>query len=163
MGLFGNTDDGLMETAIRLCWLDCKFFPSPAEIKQAIKNLQYNEQTEPKLQRLPPRSNWIEPKATEAFAVVKSGQAQAYLDSQDYSELAEYATLCVGKVSLELVKQCANEIQYAMEVNDQCRGCGYSDGKCPSTGNHPILYIRRNGWIDYEMKACANNRMEGTK
>ncbi len=156
---FSKFDDGLMETAIIYCRENVRGFPQVADIKNAIREIQRDLRTEPRLQQLPQRANWMSSKAAEAFEVDKSGKAQAYLDSQDYTELHTYAKLSFPEISLELVKINANEIQYCMDENNRCRGCGYSDGNCiPNSGYHPVLYLRKNGVMQYDMMRCAKKR-----
>jgi hypothetical protein len=65
---FQRYPDDLMETAIISCINYCKTFPTIAEIKQAIRDLQYVEQTKPK--QLEHRSNWNEPLADKAFKML---------------------------------------------------------------------------------------------
>jgi hypothetical protein len=157
MGLFGCKDDGLMETAVRLCWLKCKFFPTPAEITESIKELINEEQTQPELQYLPKKAKWMSKAASKAAEIVREGKAKELLDSLDYSELCEYAKQYFPEISLELVKKNSNEIQYCMEENNRCHGCQHTDGKCHNAGCYPVLRLDKNGWMDWEMRMCGKN------
>jgi len=152
---FRNTDDGLMETAIRLTLMTCKRFPTIADIKQAIDEINRDQRTEPKLARLPQNPHWSSPESKKAFAAMRTGREKEFLAAIDYTKLLEWARLTWPEISMETVKRNANELQYVMEETSRCFGCQYTDGKCHNNGYYPALCLEKDGWMHEEMKMCG--------
>jgi hypothetical protein len=157
MGLFGGKDDGLIETAVRLCWLKCKFFPTPADINEAIKDLQYEEQTKPKLQ-LPSRQNWYDPQAKKAFEMVAQGKAKQFLDEADIGELLEYARIHFPDISPETVRKNYPELQQGLECSNMCWNCRIDKNACLTQGWTIKHWLHKDGRIANEMAKCQKNK-----
>lgn len=129
MQTFQKESDDLMQTAIISCLSYCKKFPTIAEIKEAIKDLQYEEQTKPKIQ-LP----WDMPReinlAQKAREFVQSGKAKEYLQSIDITKLVEYAKVHFPSISNELVLKNYNEFSDGLKQLDQCFSCRMMKQTC---------------------------------
>lgn len=153
--MFGNIADDVMETAIRLCLLSCKKFPTVADIKGAINeiNRDLSYQSKPHLEQ--PSAKWMSKAASKAAAIVREGKAKEFFDRLDYSDLHIFAKQYFPEIGIETVKENSNEIQYCMEENNRCLGCQWNDGNCHNSGFYPALVINKNGWISWEMKMCG--------
>jgi hypothetical protein len=153
MGLFGNKDDGLMETAVRLCWLNYKYFPTPAEITQSIKDLQYEEQTKPKqLSWEVKRTNTLHQKIMD-MATGKT-DTKEYLSKVDISEMRQYAKVLFPDISDELVLKNYPEFASGMESQAMCFACRTDPSVCITKGYQIRHRMESNGYIKNEMAKC---------
>jgi hypothetical protein len=143
MKTFEKEPDDLMETAIISCFDYCKEFPTIADVKEVIREIQRDKRLQPKLQQLASNPKWKEPPKVKEY---------------DYNELYQYAKLFFSEITMEQVKLNDNEINENMQTNNCCHGCGYTDGNCPSGGYHPVMYMRENGRIQNDMMRCEKKR-----
>lgn len=151
MGLFGNKDDGLMETALRSCWTACKFFPTPADITEAIKDLQYDESTKPKqLVWEVKRTDSLHQKIMD-MATGKT-DTKEYLKTVDITKLAAYARIFFPSISDELVLKNYPELSSGLESQDMCFYCKTSKQAC----NNVIVKheLMPNGFINNLVARC---------
>lgn len=151
MGLFSGKDNGLMETAIRSCWLGCKFFPTPADITEAIKDLMYVEQTKPKqLAWDVKRTDSLHKKIMD-MATGKTSTKE-YLASVDITKLAEYARVFFPAISNELVLKNYPELSSGLESQNMCHYCRTSKQACNNVMvKHELL---PNGYIKNLYQVC---------
>lgn len=153
MGLFGNKDDGLMETAVRLCWLNYKYFPTPAEITQSIKDLQYEEQTKPKqLSWEVKRTNSLHQKIMD-MATGKT-DTKEYLSKVDISEIRQYAKVFFPDISDVLVLKNYPEFAHGMESQAMCFACRIDKSACITGGYQVTHWLYKDGTVKNEMKKC---------
>lgn len=154
MGLFGNKDDGLMETALRLCWSTCKFFPTPAEITTAIKELVFEETTKPKQigYEVKRDSNL----AKKALDFVRDGKAKEYMQSLNIDKLVEYARDKFPDISPELVLRNYPEFMQGMEQQEKCFACRMQKQACQGWMVKPYLDFK-TGWVSNQMGKCEKN------
>jgi hypothetical protein len=153
MGLFGTKDDGLMETALRSCYLSCKFWPTPADITEAIKDLQYVEQTKPKqLAWDVKRTGSLHQKIMD-MATGKT-DTKEYLASVDISEMKQYAKVFFPDISDELVLKNYPEFAHGMESQAMCFACRVDKSVCITGGYQVRHWINKDGTVKNEMKKC---------
>jgi hypothetical protein len=153
MGLFGNKDDGLMETAIRLCWLNYKYFPTPAEITQSIRDLQYEEQTKPKqLSWFVKRTNSLHQQIMD-MATSKT-DTKEHLSKVDISHMRQYAKVFFPDISDELVLKNYPEFANGMESQAMCFACRTDKAVCITGGYQVRHCINKDGTVKNEMKKC---------
>jgi hypothetical protein len=156
MGLFGNKDDGLMETALHLCWTSYKFFPSPAEIKEAIKELLHEEQTQPKqLAWEVKRNNSLHQKIME-MAIGKT-DTKSFISKLDVTKLMQYAKVFFPDISEETVKRNYPEFAQGRESQDMCFSCRYDQSACLTKGYQIRHALDHNGYVKNEMLKCQKN------
>lgn len=156
MGLFSNKDDGLMKTAVRLCWLKCKFFPTPADITEAIKDLTYDAQTKPK--QLPARSNWTSPAAQKVFDMVRQDKVKDYIANMDISDVTEYARTKFTEISDTLIRKNYAELAHAKHDWDMCEYCKLDSKACLTHGWYAEPTLNSDGWIVNKMAKCQKWR-----
>jgi hypothetical protein len=153
--MFGNVADDVMETAIRYCLLSCKKFPTVADIKSAISEINRDLSYQSKPQLEAPRAKWMSKAASKAAAIVRESRAKEFLDRLDYSDLHIYAKQYFPDIAIDIVKENSNVVQYCMEENNRCTGCQWTDGRCHSDGYYPVPVLNKNGSISWEMKMCG--------
>jgi hypothetical protein len=155
MGIFGRKDNGLMETALRSCWTSCKFFPTPAEITEAIRELLHEEQTKSK--QLPWDVKRDYAIATKAVKFVHDGKAAEYMASVDITQLYQYAKTQFPEISAELVRKNYSEVIAGYESVLACGACRGGKSQCVTGGYVTKLRMNSNGYMTIEMKACQKN------
>lgn len=153
---FANIQDDLFYTAILLCLDNCKGFPQIVDIKQAIRDLSYEEQTKPK--QIEHRSNWQEPLAIKAFEMVRSGQAKKFLQEVDVSNLVKYAKQHFPDITEDLVRKNIPELYQGRECQDGCFHCRLPNvTECVNKGFVVKHCMDKYGRISNEMLACQKN------
>lgn len=153
---FEKIPDDLMETAIISCINYCTKFPTIADIKQSIRDLQYEEQTKPK--QLEHRTNWHEPLATKAFKMVADRQAKKFIQDVSIGDLVEYARLYFPEISEETVRKNLPEFYQGQESQDACFACRLNSvGDCYNKGFTIKHWMEPDGRIKNEMLKCQKN------
>lgn len=154
---FQKEPDDLMETAVRSCVGFCKKFPTVADIKEAIRDLQYEEEVKPK--QLPWGGKWEEPQAKKVFEMANGNQdTKAYLASVDVTELTQYARLFFKDISEQLVIQNYPELVDGKKGADMCWNCRIDKNACLTQGwiiKHNL--DKKTGRIKNEMARCQKN------
>jgi len=151
-----------METALRLCWTTCQFFPTPADITTAIKELQFDESTKPSLQIAHDRK-WDEPMAFKAFELVgRQKDCKKYLDNVDVTELAEYARSIFPEITDELVLKNYPELSSGQQSLHTCLACTVDKSRCITQGYRIKHVLRPDGYVSNNMSRCQKN-MEQVK
>lgn len=153
MGLFGKKDDGLMATALQLCYLKCKFFPSPADISEAIQDLVYEETTKPKMIAWEVKR---EPDIAEkVMDFVRQDKAKEYMQSLDISKMVAYARIFFPAISEELVLKNYNEFSDGMKSQEMCFACRTAKQAC---GGCIVKHeLSPKGWITNLVARCEKN------
>ena len=151
MQMFQSKDDGLMETAIISCLNYCKKFPTIADIKEAIKDLMYVEETKPKqLAWDVKRTDSLHKKIMD-MATGKTSTKE-YLASVDITKLAEYARVFFPAISNELVLKNYPELSSGLESKNMCHYCRTSKQACNNVMvKHELL---PNGFIKNTYQRC---------
>jgi hypothetical protein len=151
--MFGKIQDDLFYTAITLCLSNSKTFPTVADIKQAIRELQWEETTKPK--QLEHRSNWQEPLAAKAFKMVADGQAKKFLQEVDIGDLVEYARQYFPDISEDSVRKNLPELYQGQESQDCCFSCRISSiNDCITKGFVVKHWMEKDGRITNQMLKC---------
>jgi len=158
MDEFIKEPDDLIETAIRSCITFSKKFPTVADIREAIRDLRYDEQSKPKqLAWEVKRSDSLHQKIMD----MTSGKVdtKAYLQSVDITELVVYAKQYFLDISPELVLRNLNEFTQGKEKEDQCFACRMQKQACGGWKiGHYLDY--RTGYVKNEMIKC-NKQVRG--
>ena len=155
MGEFQKYQDDLMETAIRSCMSFCKKFPTISDIKDAIKDLAYDEQTKPK--QLPWDVKRDFSIAAKAVKFVHDGKAAEYMASVDITGLHQYAKTQFPEISAELVRKNYSEVIAGYESILACGACRGGKSQCVTGGYVTKLRMTPNGYMNIEMQACQKN------
>lgn len=151
--VFGNRDDGLMETACRLVLLNCKRFPTIADFNSAIDELLHTEP--PQHPALPaPRDRAMSPAARKVLKLVRQGQAREYLDEVDVTDLMAFAREKWPDITESLVRRNLCEIMRAKEVDEMCQACMWAPKDCVSGGYRSVYSITPEGWLEETMMPC---------
>lgn len=147
-----------METAINLCLLSCKSFPTVADIRQAIDELRRESKTAPVLQKLPSRSRWTSPAAQTAFNTVKSGKAKEHMQGIEISDLLKFAKgIFSEEISEASVRKYLPEFMLAQESADMCSRCMWDKEQCTNSGFKVRIRVNKHGIIANEMMPCEKN------
>ena len=157
LDIFRRESDDVMDMAIRMCLLSCKHPPAIADIKQAIT--EWHQKAARNTSALPPaRSRQKSPAAEKAFSLVKSGQAQAYMDAYYNRDVWEWIRTKMPDLSDESIRRNYCEVADAYESQSRCLGCQHRDGKCDTSGYYAVPLMDPGGWIRIEMARCAKGR-----
>ena len=150
MQTFQNKDDGLMETAIISCLNFCKKFPTIADIREAIKDLVYEEQTKPK------QILWEVKRdasiSKKAFDMVAQGKTKEYMQSIDITKLHEYARIEFPDISTGLLLQNYLEFIQGFEQQEKCWACRTQKQAC--SGYMTKVRLDKKGVASTEMSKC---------
>jgi hypothetical protein len=155
MGEFQKYQDDLMETAVRSCMSFCKKFPTISDIKDAIKDLAYEEQTKPK--QLPWDVKRDYTIAARAVKFVHDGRAAEYMASVDITKLHQYVKVDFPDISEELVRKNYSEVVAGCEAMERCAACRTGKNDCITKGYMTKLRMNSNGYMTLEMQACQKN------
>lgn len=156
MEKFQKESDDLMYTAILSCIDYCKKFPTIADINEAIRDLQYEEQVKPK--QLEHKTNWNELLADKAFSMVRSGQAKKFLQEVDIGDLVEYARQYFPEISEETVRKNLPELYQGQGSQHSCFVCRLPNvTECVNHGFVVKHWMEKNGRITNQMLACQKN------
>lgn len=150
---FANVDDGLMKTAIILCQETSKGFPTVAEIKNAINEIQRDARLQPKKQ-LPARSRWTSPAAKQAFEVVKTDCVKNFAQTMDISDVMDFAKWAFNDISEDTVRRNYSEILAAKNSCEMCKTCMWSATECSLNGFKVSMRMNSHGYVINEMIAC---------
>jgi len=154
MQMFQSKDDGLMETAIISCLNYCKKFPTVADIKDAIKDLVYEETTKPKqIAWEVKRDSNI---ADKVMTFVRQDKAKEYMQSLDITDLIVYAKQTFPNISPELVLRNYPEFMQGKEKEDQCFACRMQKQACDGWKFKHYLDFN-TGYVKNEMIKCNKN------
>lgn len=156
---FQKTADDVFETAIRLCMLKCKSFPTVADIKSAIDELRH----EVKTQQQPPmiaRSRRVDPNIMRALDLAKQGKTKELLAGFDVSDLLSFAKTKFPDISESTVRRNFNEILAAKESGEQCFACRYQPNQCLTNGFYVDMKLQPNGWIKNEYVRCPKHAQQ---
>jgi len=150
---FQKYNDELMETAVRGCITFGKKFPMVSEIHDAIRDLQYKENTKPK--QLP----WDVKRDTaisdKAFKFVAEGRAAEYMANVDISKLHQYARVHFPDISPEMVRKNYSELIEGMEASARCWACRTEPNQCITQGWTTKHWMNsKTGYISNEMAKC---------
>ena len=126
---FEKEPDDLMETAMISCIKYCKKFPTIADIREAIRDLQYIEQTKPN--KLLSWDVKREPNlAKQAREFVQAGKAKEYMKSLDITTMRQYARYHFPDISDELILKNYNEFSDGIKCLDRCGQCNIAKQAC---------------------------------
>lgn len=154
MDTFRNTQDELFETAVRMCLLSCKLPPSISDIKQAINEWHQEARLNTGASLPAARSRKNSPAAEKAFDMIRSGQAQEYMDSYHNKEVFEWIRTKLPELSDETIRRNYCEVAAAYESNARCHGCMWTYGNCDSAGYYMVPTMEHDGYIKNEMARC---------
>jgi len=156
MGEFQKYQDDLMETAVRLCISFCKKFPTVSDIKDAIKDLAYEEQTKPK--QLPWDVKRDYEISARALKFVHDGRAAEYMASVDITKLHQYARVHFPDISAEMVRKNYSELIEGMEAMERCSACRMGRNQCVTQGWTTKHWMNsKTGYVSKEMAQCHKN------
>lgn len=139
---------------MRLCLLNCKSFPTVADIKGAIRELAFDRQTEPKPRLEAPRSRKVSPVAKKVFDAIRQGKGEDLFNSFDRSHVTGYAKAVFTEISDETISRNYNELAFAYEMSERCRGCMWNSGQCDTSGYFVVPVMCSNGWVKVEYRRC---------
>jgi hypothetical protein len=149
---FQKYPDDLMETAVRACISFGEKFPTVFNIREAIKELRYEEQTKPK--QLPWDVKRDFSIAAKAVKFVHDGKAAEYMASVDITGLHQYAKTIFPEISAELVRKNYSEVIAGYESVLACGACRGGKRQCVTGGYITKLRMNANGYMTLEMQAC---------
>lgn len=154
MQTFQKESDELMQTAIISCLSYCKKFPTIAEIREAIKDLRYEEQVKPKqLAWDVKRTDSLHQKIMD-MATGKTS-TKKYLSTVDITKLAKYARRFFPNISDELILKNYPELSSGLESENMCWECKTSKQACNNVKvKHELL--NADGWIKNTYAVCEN-------
>ena len=156
LDVFRDASDDLMETAVRMCVLSCKKFPTVADIKQAIAEWYHEASLQTGAAALPhPRSRQTSPAADRAFTAIRSGQAKEYAENLYDKDVFEWIKCKMPDITDESIRRNYPEIQYAYESNVRCLGCRWHNGGCDTQGFYAVPLMMTGGFVKNEMARCS--------
>lgn len=160
MEVFGNKDDGLMETAITLVLMDAKYWPTIREIRDAIAELTTVNYSSAALRQLgePPRSRSMPLVAKKALEAVKNGRAKEYLSQIDIGDVRDYVKNLFPDISDSLIRQNYNELAFAAESAGKCEVCMWDAAGCETSGYYPVPRLEKEGYVRLEYTPCTKKR-----
>lgn len=152
MQTFINKDDGLMETAIISCLNYCKKFPTIADIREAIKDLQYEQTTKPKQIAYEVKKN---EKVLQQIKDITSGKVdiKELASKIDRTKLLEYAKIIFPDMATELVLRNSLELMQVIEQQEKCFACRTQKQACEGWMVKHYLDFK-TGWISNQMAKC---------
>ena len=156
MDEFIKQPDDLMETAIRSCITFGKKFPTIADIREAIRDLQYDEQVKPK--QIPWDVKRDYAISARAVKFVKDGRSAEYMASVDITKLRQYAKYYFPEISDELIRKNYSEVVAGMESVERCSACRTCRNECFSKGYVTKMRLHTDGYMTIEMQACEKNK-----
>lgn len=151
---FAKYPDDLMETAIRACFGYCKKLPTIADIREAIKDLQYEEQVKPKqLAWDVKRSDDLHQKIMD-MATGKT-DTKEYLQKLNIDKQVEYAKSIFPDISAELVLRNLPEFMQGIEQQEKCFACRMQKQAC----NGWVIkhWLDKSGYVSNQMAKCEKN------
>jgi hypothetical protein len=153
MESFQKYNDDLMETAVILCISSLKKFPMISDIKDAIKELAYDEQSKPKqLSWDVKRTNSLHQKIMD-MATGKT-DTKEYLSKVDITEMKQYAKVFFLDISDELVLRNYPEFAHGMESQAMCFACRTDKSVCITGGYQVTHWLCKDGTVKNEMRKC---------
>lgn len=155
---FQNTPDDVMQTAVNLCLLSCKSFPTVADIRGAIDELKRELNTQPNTRILPPRTRRVVMDIVNALEMLKTGKTKELLASMDVTDVYEYTKSQFPDVTEDFVRRNYNRLLETMESNARCFGCQHTDGKCDTAGYYIVSRIMKDGSVKNEYQRCGKGR-----
>jgi len=158
MDTFRDRPDDIMETAVRLCLLNCKTFPTVADIQAAINELLAEQRYEQRKQLPPARSRWMSPAAQKAFDAVRNDLAKRFIAELDVSDVASYAREKFPDISEAMMRRNYAELLTAMQSVEMCRGCMWQTAQCPSAGVYYEPVMLPSGYVKLEAVLCNKKK-----
>lgn len=152
---FDRIPEDLFITAVISCINFCKMFPTVSDIRQAIKDLQYEEQAKPK-QLLPWNATRDEKIAKKVFEMVEQGKAKEYLYGLNIGKLVEYAKDFFPDISDELVLRNYPEFVQGLEQQNKCFACRTMKQVCDGWLFKHLL-DSKTGYVSNQMARCQKN------
>jgi len=143
----------MMETAINLVFLSCKFFPNVADIKAAINELRadLSQQSEPK--RL--AEYYDTEQAKQAIQTIMDLFRSGNIPKNDLvAEIRKYAKSMFPDISDDLIYRNYNELLWCKEREELCSRCLWTPEQCDLQGNYPYLTINKNGSMTEHVTPC---------
>ncbi len=149
---FRKYEDKQMETALRLALFTCKYFPTVADLEEAVTSLRYNEQTVPKLPMADDKR--INPKISELMSRAANGELHELATGIDIRELKTFARSRYPNLSDELIRlNCIELIRLKEEVT-RCERCGGPE-YCPTGQYAATPRLAANGYITLAYDRCS--------
>jgi len=153
MESFQKYNDDLMETAVILCISSLKKFPMISNIKDAIKELAYDEQSKPKqLSWDVKRTSSLHQKIMD-MATGKT-DTKDYLSKADITEMRKYSKVFFPDISDESILKNYPEFDSGMESQAMCFACRTDPSVCITKGYQIRHRMESNGYIKNEMAKC---------
>lgn len=154
--VFEKIPDDVFITAVMCCLKSCKMFPTVADIKQAIKGLQYEKQIQSR------QILWNGKRDTkisnQVFKMVAEDNLGKYMSTVDIIKLHAYAKTYFPDISAETVRKNYAEFVAGMEGMERCRQCRTSRNQCISHGWLIKHWLNnKTGYVSNEMARCNNN------
>lgn len=158
MEKFQNEPDDLMETAVISCIDYCKKFPTIADIKEAIRDLQYDSSTQPKQLAYEVKRNESLHQKIIDMATGKT-DTKEYLASIDVTDLWEYAKQYFHDITEKTVRDNIPELYQGQESQDACFACRINSvNDCYNQGFVVKHWMYKTGRIKNEMLKCQKNQ-----
>ena len=161
--MFAKVDEGLFRTAVNLAILECKNFPSVADIQRSIKELKDNNESVIEDHAVKIKTDWSAEElerakriAAQANQVVAQGRhKERLIESDNFTKAAAYARRKWPELSNERIYNGLCAIMEAMATESKCAGC---HGDCPYAYCKTVLQLdSRTGAITTAMTKCAKH------
>ena len=162
--MFSGVDEGLFCTAVNLAILECKNFPSVADIQRSIKDLKDNNESAIEDHAEKIKTDWSAEElerakriAAQANQVVAQGRhKERLIESDNFTKAAAYARRKWPELSNERIYNGLCAIMEAMVTESKCNGCHGSD--CPFAYCKTVLQLdSRTGAITTAMAKCSKH------
>ena len=162
--MFANVDEGLFRTAVNLAILECKNFPSVADIQRAIKGFKDNNESVIEDHAENRKTEWSAEElerakriAAQANQVVAQGRhKERLIESDNFAQAAAYARRKWPELSNERIYNGLCSIMEAMVTESKCNGC--RGGECPFSYCKTVLQLdSRTGAITTAMAKCPKH------
>ena len=162
--MFAKVDEGLFRTAVNLAILECKNFPSVADIQRSIKELKDNNESVIEDHAVKIKTDWSAEElerakriAAQANQVIAQGRHKERLMGNDnFSKAAAFARRKWPELSDERIYHGLCAIMEAMETEKKCNGCRGSE--CPYAYCKTVLRLdSRTGAITTAMAKCSHH------
>lgn len=153
MQTFQKEPDDLMQTAIISCMSICKKFPTVADIKEAIRDLRYEEQSKPKqLAYEVKRDDTLHKKIMD----MASGKTDTkeYIKNMDISDVLEHARFNFPNISESTIRDNYPELLEGLKCQEMCWNCRIDVNACLTKGYVIKHNMHPSGRIKNEMAQC---------
>ena len=161
--MFAKVDEGLFRTAVNLAILECKNFPSVADIQRSIKELRDGQASGIEERQEQKKQEWSAEElerakriAAQANQVVAQGRhKERLIESDNFAQAAAYARRKWPELSDERIYHGLCAIMEAMATESKCAGC---NGECQNAYCKTVLQLdSRTGAITTAMTKCPKH------